>query len=210
MNSVGLGIEVRGLLRQVGRVDVGDEQGPDAGIRVRLESFVDHHRAEVRPADADVHDVCHLLAGDAAPLARTHTIREHRHRAEHFVDVVVDVLPVDDERGRGARGAAQRGVEHRAVLGGTDVLAGEHGGVVLGDAGLLGEGDQRGEDLVGDEVLRQVDVQVAERKAEALDPAGAPGEPRPQIGGEGVAVGRGAQPRRPWTWGRSERSRSPR
>ena len=135
----GLGIEVRGLLREVGRVDVGDEQRLDAGIRVRLEGLVDHHGAEVRAADADVHDVRHLLAGDAAPLARAHPVGERRHRVEHRLHVVVDVLPVDDERGRGARGPAQRGVQHRAVLGRVDVLAGEHRGVALGDPGLLGE-----------------------------------------------------------------------
>ncbi len=139
------------------------------------------------------------------------------------MDVVIDVLPVDDERGGGARGPAQRGVEHRAVLGRVDVLAREHGGVVLGDPGLLGEGDERGEDLIGDEVLRQVYVQVAEREAQALHPTRIGGEPRPQVGGEGVAVGEELGPggrgrgvdrsghdhnARPTRFGRAQRTRA--
>ena len=139
------------------------KQRLDAGIRVGLERLVDHHGAEVRPADADVDDVRDLLAGDAPPLARAHPVGERGHRVEHLLHVVIDVLPVDDERGRGAGRPAQRGVQHGAVFGRVDVLAGEHRGVALGDAGLLGELHERGEDLVGDEVLRQVDVQVAER-----------------------------------------------
>ena len=83
------------------------KQRLDAGIRVRLEGFVDHHRAEIRPADADVDDVRDLLAGDAAPLAGADPLGEGRHRVEHRLHVVVDILPVDDER-RGSRPAGRR------------------------------------------------------------------------------------------------------
>ena len=145
-------------------IDVRDEARLDAGIRVGLERLVDHHGAEVRSADADVDDVRDLLAGHARATRRERTRSANADIAlEHRLDVVIDILPVHDERGRAPGGPAQRGVQHGAILGRVDVLAREHRGVALGDAGLLGEPHERGEDLVGHEVLRQIDVQVAER-----------------------------------------------
>ena len=167
-----LGVEVGGLLREVGRVDVRDEPRLDAGVRVGLERLVDHHGAEVRAADADVDDVRHPLAGHARPLAAAHALGERGHPLEHGLHVGVDILPVDDERGLRAGRSAQRGVQDGAILGRVDVLAREHRGVALGDAGLLGQAHERGEDLVGHEVLRQVDVQVGQLMREALDAVG--------------------------------------
>jgi len=107
MNSVVAG--VFGLVREVERVDVRDEARLDVAAE-GLERRRDHRGAEVGSADADVDDVGDLLAGHAAPVAAAHAIGESAHRVEHALHVGVDVLPVDDERGARARGAAQRGV----------------------------------------------------------------------------------------------------
>ena len=60
----------------------------------------------------------------------------------------------------GARRAAQRGVEHRAVLGGVDVGTGEHGVAPLLDAHLAGKLQQQLQVSGGDQVLGQIDVQI--------------------------------------------------
>ena len=182
-----LGVEVFRLVGEVERVDVGDESGRDARVGIRFEGGGDHRGAEVRPADADVHDGLHGLAGDAGPLARAHPVGERAHRVEHPLHVVVDLLPVDDERGRGPGRAAEGGVQHRAVLGGVDVVAAQHRGEALGDAGLLGQAHERGDDTIVDEVLRQVDVQVGELEAETVDAPRIGGEPAAQIGDERLA-----------------------
>ena len=93
------------------------------------------------------------------------------------MDVLVDLLSVDLEGGGGAGGAAQRGVEHRAVLGGVDVGAGEHGVAVRLHADLTGELLQELEGLGGHEVLGQVDVEVRGVGAEALRTLGVRVEP---------------------------------
>ena len=134
-----LGIEVGRRLRQVGRIDVGDEARLDPGIRIRLKGLVDHDGPEVGAADPDVDDVRHLLAGHALPVTRAHPLGEGGHALEHRLHVGIDVLSVDDERRRSARRTPQRRVEDGAVLGRVDVVAREHRGVVLGDPGLLAE-----------------------------------------------------------------------
>ena len=55
------------------------------------------------------------------------------------------------------------------VLGGVDVLAAEHGVAPLLDLHRAGEVAQQLDGLVGDEVLREVKVQVAHVERELLD-----------------------------------------
>ncbi len=178
----GLGIEVSRLLRDVGGVDIRDEAGVDAGVGVRQQSLVDHHRAQVAAADADVDDVRDLLAGDAAPLARAHAVGEGAQPVEHLVHVVVDLLTVDDEGRLDFCRATERGVQHRAVLTGVQVRTAQHRAETIAHTGLVGEGDQSVEDLGGDEVLGQVDVQVAHRAREITRAIGVGGEPATQVG----------------------------
>ena len=85
-----------------------------------------------------------------------------------------DVVAVDDE-GRVGR-HAQRDVEHGAVLGDVDPLAGEHGVAPGLDAGGLGDGQEVGEDGGVDALLRQVDAQVAGGVDEVLGSFGVLGE----------------------------------
>jgi hypothetical protein len=51
-------------------------------------------------------------------------------------------------------------VEHRPVLGDVDVLAREHRVAALGDARVRGELQQQRQRLVGDQVLRVVEVEL--------------------------------------------------
>ena len=56
MKSVVAGSKSARVGDQVGGVDVGDEPRRDAGVGVVAQRLVDHHRPEVRAADADVDD----------------------------------------------------------------------------------------------------------------------------------------------------------
>ena len=96
-----------------------------------------HRRAEVGAADADVDDVGDRLAGGAAGLAGAHRVGECRHGVQHRVDLRHDVVAVDREAL--AVGRPQRDVQHGAVLGDVDLLAGEHGVAPAFDVGRLGE-----------------------------------------------------------------------
>ena len=164
----GLGIEVAGGLVRIGGVDVGEEPGGQPVLREGLQRLVDHDRSEVAAADADVHDSLDLLPGHAGPLTGAHRVREVVDALQRLVDVRVDLLAVDLERRRGALGATERGVEHRAVLGGVEVGTGEHGVSALLDADLAGELLEQLHGLGGDQVLREVDAEIRSGTAEAL------------------------------------------
>ena len=62
-----------------------------AGLHVRLQRLVDHHRAEVGAADADVDDGRDRLAGDAGPLPAADLVGEGVDLVEHLVHLGDDV-----------------------------------------------------------------------------------------------------------------------
>ncbi len=63
-------------------------------------------------------------------------------------------------------------MEDGAVLGDVDLLPGEHRVAARSESHLVSKVDQCREHVVVDEVLRQVDVELARRVREALDPTG--------------------------------------
>ena len=73
-----------------------------------------------------------------------------------------DVLAVDGQLD--AARQPQCGVQHRAVLGGVDVHAGEHRVAALFKVGGLRQIDQQLERFAGDPVLAVVDVEVSDRQ----------------------------------------------
>ena len=100
------------------------------------------------------------------------------------MDVGDDVLAVHSQgvSGRSAQGR----VEDGPVLGDVDVLAGEHGVAAARDVHLLGELDQGVTDVVGQQVLGQVDVEVSQLVGEALGALRVVGEPGAQVRAHGV------------------------
>ena len=87
----GFRIEVVGLLEHVGGIDVADEPALDAVLLVRFQGLVDHHRAQIGAADADVDD-----GGEGLPVTppthRCAPIGERIHAVEHL-DLDDDVGP---------------------------------------------------------------------------------------------------------------------
>ena len=173
----GLRIEALGLLGQVVRVDVGDVAGGDAGVGVRLQSLVHHDGTQVGTTDADVDHGLDLLAGHAGPLAGADLVGERVDAVEHLTHVLDGVLAVDDVLALVLDRAAQRGVQHGAVLGVVDVHAGVHGLGALVELDGLGQVGEQLQGLRLDQVLGQIEVQVACIEAQLLDALGVIGEP---------------------------------
>ena len=118
-----------------------------------------------------------LFAGNTLPLTGAHALGKGIHAVENLVHVGDDVLVVDDELALLACRAAQRGVQDGAVLGGVDVLAGEHGVAALLELHLAGKIAQQLDGLISHQVLGQVEVQVTGVKAQLVHALGIGGEP---------------------------------
>ena len=174
---------------QVGGVDVGDEPGRDAAVGVVAQCLVGHRRTEVRASDADVHHGLDAFAGRPRPLTGTQPVGEAAHRVEHGMDVGHGVLAVDLEGGVPRQ--AQGGVQHGPVLGGVDVLAGEHGVTALLQACRAGQIHQQCQGLPGDPVLAVVDIEVTDGQRQFPAAVGVLGEELSQVhvGDIGVVAG---------------------
>ena len=144
---------------------------------VRRERLVGHHRPEVGAADADVDHRADALAGDAGPLA-----------AAHLVGEGVDAVAA--RRGPAATTSTAVDLEVRAVRESRSAvcrtarssvtLMCRPSNIVVAAAGhpdLVGERQQRGQHVVVDQALRQVDVEVGRVEAQPSDPVGVGVEP---------------------------------
>ena len=79
-------------------------------------------------------------------------------------------------------GAAQRGVQHRAVLGDVDLVAAEHRVDALTQAGPARQLQEETQRLVGDAVLRVVEVDAFAFDGQALAALRVGGEEVAQVG----------------------------
>ena len=111
------------------------------------------------------------------PLTRADALGEVGHLAQHRVHLRDDVLAVDDDRR--VLGRAQRGVQHGAILGDVDLVAAEHRVDALTQARPAGQLEEQTHGLVGDAVLRVVEVETLTLGRETLAPL--------RVGGEEVA-----------------------
>ena len=193
------------LGHQIRRVDVGDEPRGDTGVGVVPQRLISHRRAQVRAADADVDHGFDPLTGGSGPGARAQPVGEIAHRVEHRVHVGDHVLAIHGQSG--VAGKAQRGVQHGAILGGVDVLTGQHGVAARFEAGRAGEVGQQAQRLAGHPVLAVVDIQVSDGQRQIAAPGRVLGEQLPQ-GGAGELVEMAAQ-RRPRRAGGDVHTHSP-
>ncbi len=172
-------IEIARRLDEIGAVDIGDEAERAAAVAVVFERLVGHRRSEIGAADADIHDGADRLAGVAGPSAAAHAFGERGHLVEHRMHLRHHVLAVDHDRGASRR--AQRDVQHGPVLGDVDLLAVEHRVDAGAQPGSLRELDEKRERLVGDAVLRVVEIDAGRFRRHPLAPRGVVGEQLAQM-----------------------------
>ena len=169
MNSVSAGSMPVERAGDVGAVDVGHEAGRDLGVAEGVERPVRHRRAEVGAADADVDDRCGCAGRWRPSTCRRGPARRSRPSARAprgrraTTSCAVDL---DDRAGR----RPQRDVQHGAVLGDVDPLAGEHRVAAGRHAGDVGDGQQGGQHVVVDALLGVVDAQVADVRSGSARP----------------------------------------
>ncbi len=90
-----------------------------------------------------------------------------------------DVVAVEDDRLVARR--TKRDVEHRALFGGVDSLAAEHRVDALAQSARVGQIHEKADGLVGDAILRVVEVQAGGFGREALAARRVVGEQRAQM-----------------------------
>ena len=112
-----------------------------------------------------------------AEAIKKHFVGEGVDAVKHLAHVLDGVLTVDDVLALVLDRAAQRGVQHGAVLGVVDVHAGVHRLGALVELDGLGEVGEQLEGLRLDQVLGQVEVQVAGVERQLVDALGVIGEP---------------------------------
>jgi len=136
------------------------------GLGIGFEGFGDHDGAEVRPTDADVHDVGDGLAAISFPGAGADGIGELAHVREDGVDAGHDVLAIDVN---GAIGSVAEGdVKNGAVFGDVDLVSAEHAIAPFLDFGLSGKIEKKAQGLVGDAVFGKIQENVVEAEGELL------------------------------------------
>ena len=164
------GIQIGDGFGEVGAVHVRDEPEGQGTIAVVPQRLVGHDRPEIRPADADVDDVADSLAGVAGPGAASNPVAEIAHAIEHAMDVRDHIVPVDDDRRRCRR--SQRHVQNRAILGDVDLVAAEHGVDPPTQIRFIRELAQQPHRLVGDAMLRVVEIDAGGFGRQPLAAAG--------------------------------------
>ncbi len=165
-----LGIEIAGGLGEIGAIDVGDEPEGQVALAVVPQGLVRHHRPQVGPADADVDDVADRLAGVALPLPAAHPVGEVGHLVEHGMHLGHHVLAVHDDGL--PLGGAQGHVQDGPLLGDVDLLPPKHGIDAGPQAGFLGQLQEELQRLVGDAVLRVIEVDADGLGGQALPALG--------------------------------------
>ena len=161
-----LGLEVAHRFPEVGAVDVAHEAERQVALGEVAQRLVGHRGPEVGAADPDVDDVADPLARVPGPRAAADPVGEVGHLLQDGVDLGDDVGAVDLDVLAFRR--PQRHVEDGPVLGDVDLLAREHRVDAGPQPGPLGEREEQPHGLVGDAVLRVVEVDAVDLEREAL------------------------------------------
>ena len=175
-----LGIEVARGFREVGAVDVGDEAEGQVAPAVVTQRFVGHHRAEIGAADADVDDVadaadpCGRASGRCGPRRQKAAMRSS-------TACTSGTTSTPSTRIRSPAGA-RRATWSTARCSVTLIFSPPNiASMRSAQAALLGQPQQQPDRLVGDAILRVVEVEAGGFGRQALAPPGIVGEELPQM-----------------------------
>ena len=102
-----------------------------------------------------------LLTRDARPSTVAHLLGKSIHTVKDVAHVAHHVLAVNRQRATVGLRSSQGGMKHRAVLGRVHMLAGKHRVATLLDMHRAGQIEQQFKRLLGDEVLGEVEMQLA-------------------------------------------------
>src|SRR5712691_3927287 len=149
-------VEVTDSLREVGAINVRHEAERHGAVAVMFEGLVGHHWPEVGAADADVDHVAHALASVALPGTTAHPVAKVCHLIEDGVDLGHYVLAINNDSCSSWR--AQGHMQDSAVFRDVDFLAPEHGINTPPESGCIRELQEQLEGLVGDAILRVIEV----------------------------------------------------
>jgi hypothetical protein len=102
----------------------------------------------------------------SAPLAISDLADQRDHPIEHFMHVGHDIVAVEDYCRVPRR--AKRHVEHRTSFSGVDLLSAEHRLDAVAQPALVGQSQEETDRVVGDAILRIVEVQAGAFGHQAL------------------------------------------
>ena len=158
MNSVSAGSRSLHRLGEIGAVDIGDEA--EGHRRVRCSAGAPR-RPSPGPRSEPPMPILTTLRMRLPVWPFQSPLRTRSANAAILSSTAwtsgTTFWPSCDDRGAARR--AQGDVEHRALLGGVDLLAAEHGVDALAQARLLGKLQQQGQGFVGDAVLGVVEIE---------------------------------------------------
>ena len=118
-----LRVESLEFLSSIIGIDVRNVTSRNSGILIRLKSFINHYRTQIRTADADVYNSLNLLAGNACPFAGTNLVCESVNALENFANILNSILTVNDILALVGSRTAQCSMKHGAILSIVDVNA---------------------------------------------------------------------------------------
>ena len=150
------------------------------------EGLVGHDGAEIRSADADVDHVFDAFTGVALPFARADAVGKGGHFIKDGMHLWHDIGAL--ELDRCGAGGAECGVENGAVLGRVDLVATEHRIDAVAEAGGIGQRDEIGNGLLGDDIFRVVEKEAGGFELELRGAVGVRSKEFAEVG-EGLALG---------------------
>ena len=149
-------------------------------LAVVLQRLIGHDRTEVGAADADIDHVADAFAGMALPAAAAQPIGEIRHLVQNAMDLGNHVLAIDlDARRRAAR--AERHEAPRASPMTLILSPRNMASMRWRKPRVLGQPEQQLQRLVGDPVLRIVEIDSGTLGRQSLAALRILGEELPQM-----------------------------
>ncbi len=167
-------IDAADQILELRAIDVRHEMRRDVAAPFGLERIAHQQWSQVGAADADVHHMLEFLARYAALIAAAH-------RGDVARELVARVFDLRLDRRRARELRAQRGMQHRAPLGGVDGIAAKHRGDALRQLHRPRQLEQQRQGLLRDALAREIEQPGVVLDVEILPALGIRGEQIAQV-----------------------------